>query len=819
MKTVASSCASLLADSRYAWRGLRNAPWYAVTAVLTLALGLGAATAMLAIVYSVLLSPIALPHPEQLVMLVRADKSGEQGNFTFDQLNTIRKAVPSFADVLEFTSMPKPVRTADGVRMAGTFETSLNFFRSLGIPAHLGRTFTDLDKNVNVAVVSNAFWRETLHSNPGVIGSKLTVYGHLMTIIGVMPEGFYFPPQTFDAPVVAVPFRLDAKSQDYNGFMGAQSMARLRSGADISVAEQQLRSVFVQNHWGDRNGGYASLRSYHSTVVGGEQPALLALLGACVVLLLIACANAANLQIVRGAARANEMSLRAALGAGPIRLLQLIATESVLLSLLGAALGLVLSLVLIAWARKTYGFQYARFNELTLHPAVFAGCVVLAIFTGLLAAAAPSLTGLRNAGLRRPLQGVRTVSRLRLSSTLVVAEIALTCVLLATAGLFLRTFRALETAPLGFDPKDVTSVVLMSETPSISGPVAKVTMERVLDRLSATPGIQAAASQTSVPFSSFNLFLNSTFALSGQVVPKGSSVFVSLISDGYARAMKIPMLQGRSFLPTDTEGTLGVCIVNQTFVRRFLRGQQALGNVVQFTSDDPKDRDNRFMKTPLTIVGVAPDAVAQGIIADRPPAVFIDSRQFPADNEAGSIVFGTAPQFVVRSTLPQATLERQIRGVLKTEAPNMAEMSIQRVEDAMQKSLNGRRLALRLASLFGFAALLLAAVGMYGVLAYSVAQRTREIGIRMALGSSRARTVSLILRQVGLTEAAGLLFGIAGAWPAGLAVRSFLFGVRPLDLPTLIVTACLLLLACALAAAAPAWRAARVDPMKALRAE
>jgi predicted lysophospholipase L1 biosynthesis ABC-type transport system permease subunit len=240
---------------------------------------------------------------------------------------------------------------------------------------------------------------------------------------------------------------------------------------------------------------------------------------------------------------------------------------------------------------------------------------------------------------------------------------------------------------------------------------------------------------------------------------------------------------------------------------------------VQFTSDDPKDPDNRFMKVPLTIVGVAPDEVAQGIIADRPPAIFIDSRQFPADNEAGSIVFGTAPQFVVRSTLPQATLEREIRSVLKTDAPNMAEMSIQRVEDAMQRSLNGRRLALRLASLFGLAALLLAAVGIYGVLAYSVTQRTREIGIRMALGSSRARTVSLVLRQIGLTAAAGLLFGMAGVWPAGLAVRSFLFGVRPLDLPTLIVTACLLLLACALAAAAPAWRAARVDPIEALRAE
>jgi putative ABC transport system permease protein len=784
-----------------------------------MALGLGAATAMLGIVDSVLLRPIALPHAEQLVTLVRANKWGEQGNFTFEQLDTIRKAVPNFAEVLEYTNMPKPVRTTDGIRMSATVETSLNFFRALGVSAHLGRTFADIDKNANVAVISNAFWRENLHSDPRVIGSKLTVYGRIMTIIGVMPAGFYFPPQTFNAPVVAVPFHLDAKAQDYNGFVGAQSMARLRSGSDASRAEQQLRAVFTRNHWGGNNGGRASLRSYRSTITGDEQPALLALLGACVALLLIACANTANLQIVRGTARATEMSLRAALGAGRGRLLQLIATESVTISLLGAGCGLALALAIVEWARKIYGFQYARFNELTLRPAVFVGCAVLAVGTGLLAAVAPSLAGLRNAGQHRPSQGVRTVTRLRLSSTLVVAEIALTCVLLATAGLFLRTFRALEAAPLGFDPKNITSVVLMSETPSLNGQVTKVMMERVLDRLSVTPGIQSAASQTSVPFSSFNLFLNSTFALVGYVIPKGSSVSVSLISDEYARAMNISMLQGRSFLPTDREGSLGVCIVNQTFVRRFLRGQPAPGNVVQFTSDDPKDPDNRFMKAPLTIVGVAPDEVAQGIVADTQPTVFIHSRQFPADNEAGSIVFGTAPQFVVRSTLPQATLEREIRHVLKTEAPGMAEMTIQRVEDAMQKSLSDRRLALRLASMFGFAALVLATVGIYGVLAYSVAQRTREIGIRMALGSSRSKTISLILQQVGVMGVAGLTVGIAGAWPAGRAVRSFLFGVQPVDTPTLLITACLMLLVCTIAAALPAWRAAQVDPMEALRTE
>ncbi|MBV8552682.1 MAG: ABC transporter permease [Acidobacteriaceae bacterium] len=243
MTTPASSCASLFADMRYALRGLRKAPGYAVTAVLTLALGLGAATAMLGVVDSVLLHPVALPHPEQLVTLARVDRAGNQGNFTFQQLDTIKKTTPSLADVLEYTSMPKPVRTASGTRVSGTLEASLNFFRVLGVPAHLGRTFTDFDKSANVAVISDAFWRETLHSDPGVLGSKLAVYGRIMTIIGVMPAGFYFPPQTFDAPMVAVPFQLDAKGQDYNGFEGTQSMARLRTGSSVATAEQQLRRL------------------------------------------------------------------------------------------------------------------------------------------------------------------------------------------------------------------------------------------------------------------------------------------------------------------------------------------------------------------------------------------------------------------------------------------------------------------------------------------------------------------------------------------------------------------------------------------------
>jgi hypothetical protein len=316
MKNFATSgLMNVLTDTRYALRGLRNAPGYAATAVLTLALGLGAATAMLGVIDSVLLRPVALPHPEQLVTLVRGDKTGEQGNFSFEQLDVIRKSVPGFASVLAYVNLPKPVRTANGARISLTMEVSPNFFRVLGASAHRGRIFTENDKNPNVAVVSHAFWRDNLHSDAGVIGTSIAVYGRAMTVIGVMPEGFDFPPQTFDAPLVVVPISLDAKSQDYNGFVGGQAIARLRSGTSLSVAQDQLRAVFVRNKWGGHNNSYTSLRSYQSSITGDERPALLALLGACVLLLLIACANTANLQIARGTVRAGEMNMRAALGA------------------------------------------------------------------------------------------------------------------------------------------------------------------------------------------------------------------------------------------------------------------------------------------------------------------------------------------------------------------------------------------------------------------------------------------------------------------------------------------------------------------------
>ena len=809
---------STMGDIRYALRGLRNEPGYAVTAVLTLALGLGAVTAMLAVVDSVLLRPVALAHAGRLVVPQNMqDGKATNAFFSFTQLDGLAKGAPGIEALARVIVVPKVVATADGARMALEVEATPNLFAMIGAKPEMGRVFAAPDGG-GVAVVSDAFWRDRLHSDPHALGSTVKVNGRLVQVVGVLPRGFAYPQS--DGPMVYVPMVLDAKGNEDNGFDGGNALALLRPGVTVNVARQQVAAAFAREFpKAAARGQSAGLESYRESVVGNEQPALLALLGACLLLLSIACANAANLQIVRAAGRTAEVSLRAALGASRTRILQKTVTDSVTVSVMGGVLGLALAAVLVAWIKHAYGGEFVRFHELRLGPWAGLGCVALAIATGLLAALAPGLAALRSARAMRPVESGRTLSRSRTSSVLVAGEVALTCVLLVTAGLFIRTFSALEQTPLGFDPQGLTNVVLMSQSPAISGAAYKQMYERLVQDFGALPGVQGATTQTTLPFSNYQFTLTTSFRMPGHVLPQNAEIGVSMITAGYSGVMRMPLVRGRGLSAEDREGMPVEAVVNEAFVRTYLHGQEALGQQIDFTNSDRGDNSPPFLSQPLTIVGVAQDEVDGQAIASVRPTAFMDFRQFPAASQMASMLFGFAPQFAVRSALPLAVLEREIRAVLHRDAPEMAEMGITPVEQAMQNSLSQRRLALRLATAFGAIALVLAAVGIYGVLAYTVAQRRREIGIRMALGSTRAGAMRLVARQAAWMVAVGLAMGFAGAWPAGHAVRSFLFGVKPQDPVSLVVTAAVLLLVCAMAAAIPAWRAAQVDPMEALRAE
>jgi putative ABC transport system permease protein len=817
-KTLASVCTNLFIDIRYALRGLRNAPGYAITVVLTLALGLGAVTTMLAIVDSVLLRPVPLPHPKQLVMMsVLRQREGTTHTLGYSQIQALRRDSHSFAAVSGYNTMVRPVGTTDGNRMALLTEVTPQFFNMLDIHAKFGRLLSNADEKAPVAVVSSAFWQERLHRDPNAIGSTIKLSGQLRTVVGVLPEGVHFPQGT-EVPTVYSPISLNAKGEDDLFGGSAMVMARMKPGVTIQQARTEAQSVFA--HSAPENTAdhqVLELHSYGEFLTGDVQTSLLTLLGGVGVLLLIACANAANLQIARATGRIAEIEVRSALGASFGRLLQQVMTESVVVSLLGAALGGALAYALVAMIRNAYGPQFSRFDELAMHPAVFAACALLAVLVGVLVSLAPMLNIRRQT--RVAVTTARTTRRSRVPGMLVALQIALTCVLLVTSGLFVRTFRALQDVNLGFDPTGVTTLVLMPENQHKDPEASRQTIARLLERFATLPGVQSATMQTAIPFSNYNVTLNGTTEVNGRAFHEGDTAFYSMVSSNFIRASGVHLVQGRGFLPQDDASGPGVALVNKAFIKKYLAGRNPMGAIVKFHREPGDKESETWFIHGLTVVGVAEDELQGGDLgAPFQPMVYVDYLQLPKGSMLGQ-VFSFASEFAVRSTLPQAVLDKELRAAIKQVAPDMTEMSLQPMEEAIANSLNQRRLALRLVTGFGAVALLLAAIGIYGVLAYSVAQRRREIGIRMALGSSRAEVIRLVARQAGVMVLCGLALGTAGAWPAGHAVKSFLFGVKALDPWTLIATAAILLLVCAVAAIVPAWRAAQVDPMEALRTE
>jgi len=806
------------ADISYAVRGLKNTVAYAVALVLTLSLGLGAATTMLAIVSSVLLRPLVLRHPEQLVVLLHELRGNKENDLSFEQIHTLNERLKLFTAVSGYASMPRPVSTSDGSQTTIVTHVSANFFRMLDTPARLGRMFTEADKASPVAVVSDAFWRDRLHSDPRAIGSTIKVAGEQLTIVGIAPQGIHFP-QNLDGPQVYTPEKMISQRQDIDFNSGEAVAARIRPGVSIQQAQEEASAVFSRMDGASASDrGTLLLQSYQSYLTGDIRPALLSLFGGGVILLLIACGNAANLQIARGAGRISEMNVRSALGASRFRLLQQIITESVVVSMLGAAFGMLLAYGLVSEIRNVYGQRFPRFDELAIHISTFLLCSLLAAIVGALASIAPALNILRHAetsGGASP----RTATRSRIPGALVVAQIALTCVLLILTGLLLRTFGALQSVGLGFEPHNVTSLVLMPASPHQSPEISRELDRRLLERFAALPGIEASALQSSVPFSNFNVQMDSTIDVNGRTFQKDDSTRFSLVSTNFVRGIGMNLLRGRSFLPRDDGSSAVVCLVNDAFVRRFLQGRDPIGINVRFHRSPGGKEADMPVAGAMTVVGVVNNELQGGSLgAQFEPMLYLDYRQLPV-NSVLAPIFGFVSEFAIRSRLPQDALNKELRTAVNEVAPEMAELSLRPMEQSIADSLGERRLALRMVSSFGIAALLLATIGIYGILAYSVAQRRREIGIRMALGSSKGGATWLVTQQAAKMFALGLVLGGLASFPAGRTIRSFLFGVHSLDPLTIAVTAFVLAVVCTGAAAIPAWQAARVDPAEVLRAE
>jgi predicted permease len=812
---------NLLRDIRYAMRSLSTVPGYAATLVFTLTLGLGGVTAMLAIVQSVLLRPVNLPHPERLVQIYAEDET--QGftvsahALSYPAIDALRRETRSFAGVSGYNIMARTVVSSDGARVNLLMEVTPGWFQTLGVSANLGRIIRPDDARAPVAVVSDDFWRDRLNGDPRAIGSTLTISGKQFVVIGVLSRGFH-PPGTSSGPIVYLPIAVDLTGQDIFKIESAAVIGRLADGVSIEQARAEAQSVFAHSgHTDAEKHRVLMIRSYRDLVTGDVQRPLWALLGAALVLLLIACANAANLQIGRTASRMPEMAVRSALGAVFGRLMQQLVTENVLISLAGAALGGGLSFIAVATVRRAYANEYPRFDELSVHSIVLGAMCALAVAVGVVASIAPALNIRRQVSGRFTQRSSTRVSRL--PGLLVAIQVALTCVLLVTSGLFVRTLHSLEDVKLGFNPKGVSTLVLMPENPQQDPQISREMQTRLLHKFENLPGIQSVTTQTELPFSSYNMTLHGTTDVAGRPFHKGDAAFYSFVSTGFASTSGIHLLSGRSFIPGDESSGTIVTLVNETFAKMFLAGQEPVGATLKFHRD-PGDKDEDLPFTqPMTVIGVVENEVQGGDLgAPYEPMVYLDYLALPKSSFL-SAVFSMSAQYAVRSALPPATVAAELRTAVKQDAPTMVEMSLKPMEEGITESLGQRRLALRLVAGFAAVALILSVVGIYGVLAYSVALRRREIGIRMALGSPRQKAAGLIVRQAGKMVMFGLIPGIVGAWAAGHAVRSFLFGVKPLDAETLVATGALLMLVSAAAAFLPALRAAQVDPVETLRAE
>jgi len=769
-------------DVAFTLRGWKRAPAFAVAAIATLGLGMGANAAIFSIVSGVLMRPLPFPQPNRLVQLSVSSPGDQRMPPTYvtaGDVETWRQRAASLESIATYSVSSQNLQGTDEPEQVATVRADRLLFATLGTAPSFGRTFDATDPS-NVVVASYGFWQRRFNSDRSAVGREVLLDGQTFTLIGVMPPAFQFPYRatrtdlwTLWEPRVPPGGRLDTV------------VGRLKAGMTVDGARAELTGL-SQQLMANRRANVTRV----SDVVGGPvQRQLLVLLGAVGLVLLVACANVANLLLARAAGRSREVAVRIALGAGRWRIVRQFLTESLLL----AAAGSVLGAAIAGWASHTLialaGSQIPRAWDITFDWRVFLFLLLVCLLTGVGFGIAPAIGATRRPrDVQRDLPaGGRSVSaRGRLRDALVVAEIALAFVLLVGAGLLLRTFLNLQATPRGFNADEAVTMHVV---------VADANESRAMEqRVAAIPGVTAAGFISLLPLQQSNWYGN--VAVEGRG-PDRPAEF-RYVSPGYFAAMSIPIRRGRGFTDQDGADSPKVLIVNEAFARQFLPGEDPLGrNVV-----------NRGV-----IVGVS-QKVHQSSL-DRPavPELFYPVAQnFAQLRSAGSTL-------VVRSRVQTGSLVPAIRRAIREVNPNQATFRVQTLEAVVDESLGSQRLYLWLLSVFAAFGTALASAGVYGVMAYVVTLRTRELGIRMALGAGAGRVQRMVLGHGALLTGLGLAIGAAAA--AGLTgvLKSVLFEVTTTDPITFGAIAILLTLVAFSACAIPARRAARIDPAVTLRAE
>jgi putative ABC transport system permease protein len=801
----------IIKDIRYGIRSLVRNPAFTAIAIITLGLGIGANTAIFSVVNAVLLRPLPYADSERIVWLWD----------TLPQLPTAPTSLPEFLDWKEqnhsfenlaaFLTGNVFLDSGDGTEDVPVGIVTPEMFALFHVNPIIGRTFTDEETQpgkFRVAVLSHSTWQQRFGSDPNVAGRTIQINGRAYTVLGVMPAGFSFP----ERATLWIPLFINRATLD-RGPHFLNVVGRLKPDVALAQAQAEMSALSArlsQEHPEKTSGHGVKIVGLADIVVGDIGRALLVLLGAVGFVLLIACANLANLMLARIGGREREIALRTALGASRMRIVRQLLTESLLLAVAGGGIGLLLAVWAVRWLVSLSHNTLPRMDEISVDPRVAGFTVLVSVATGVLFGLVPALQVSRTDLTDALKESGRTTAGLRkqrLRSVLVASEVALSLVLLVGAGLLIRSFAKLNQLDPGFNPERVLTmgVTLLPNKYPEEQQVATV-YSQILERAATVPGVISVSATTGLPFSGANTTDN--FTIEGRpAIAKEAEPLTEywVVTPGYFQLLGIPLLSGRDFSETDTKQSPNVVVINDEFRRRHFGSENPLGHRLKLQG---MERD------PLLIVGVVGDSRNIGLDEQPRASAYVPFLQDPlSKNLARSLTI------LARTKSDPTAVAGSLRDVVTSMDKSLPVYAVKPMTEYLRDSLSRRRFSMILLSAFSGLALVLAAVGIYGVISYSVIQRTHEMGIRMALGAQRNDVLKLVLRQAMIVVLAGVVIGLLASWALTRLIKSLLFNVSVTDPLTFAGIALLIILTALLACLIPAWRATKVDPLVALRYE
>ena len=801
-------------DLRYAWRALRRQPGFTLVAVLTLALGIGANTAIFSVVNGILIRPLPYHEPNRLVRLFTSFASEERYAISQPEFMDYRGLEQVFENAAAFTGTTLTL-TGDGEpeRLTGMAVTR-DLLPVLGVTPLFGRNFEGQEGRAGVepvVIVSYEVWQNRFGGDRALLGRVLSMNGISRRVIGILPPGV-----TFDRAQAFIPHYINPDSLAGRASNYLRAVARLRPGVSVEQARRELVALtrrIREEHkstYPAAMGYSATAVSMHEVLIGDIKLPLLILLGAVGLVLLIACANVANLLLARGEARQQEIAVRLALGASGRRIMRQLLTESTLLALVGAAAGSLLAW----WGMKALlsinPEAIPRFQEIRLDATVGAATLVLAMITGVLFGFAPAMhlvrTELQSSLREGGRGGSESGQRQRLGRSLVIAEVALAVVVVIGAGLMLRSFRELRSTDPGFRPDNILVIDLSIPSTRYDNAATTTFYQQLVERMRALPGVRVAAAASDIPPVAGGR--NWDIQIDGRTLAPGASSpspNVRAVTRDYFHALGIATSRGRGFTIEDHASSAPAALLNETAARAWWGDQDPVGQRVRFDTTLPW----------VTIIGVARDTKSSGVREPTPPELYLLHEQLPvAAGGTDRVMYA-----VLKTSVPPLTLASSARGVVRELDSQLAITNVRSMDELLDFSVAQQRFMMLLLGVFGVVALTLAAIGIYGIMAYAVKRRTREIGIRIALGGAPRDVLRLVVRQGMTLAGVGLVIGLATALAATRLMEKLLFGVQPNDPVTFVGIGILLTIVALVASWLPARRAVRTDPTTALRAD